>query len=327
MPSNRFLFSLPTGFKITLTTAIYGKLSSKSRGLTDSVLPSTSDRALTKSGKCVDNQTAVSVHTVGDAEQKIHRRPTFPPETIEEDPEEHTAKLASMGIKVRDFASSSSSALPVVELFNHHIAIAEYEIRMRENPRVSPIAGKILYRLVNIGCITREEAQKRWHRMDWDSLHHYESLGKPYPYRTVQSLSIPMTRKEREKIVEEWGHYVVFYDHAKAKYYRAERKTVKAREARRLAYLEVEKANRESFGVDLSVLSPVEVSPESCIGPSLRRKRPTMDGNKPEVVICCDSADALVSTPFTPQPATLPDRRESLSLQRIERRQRKKERL
>ncbi|PBK70002.1 hypothetical protein ARMSODRAFT_121831 [Armillaria solidipes] len=229
-----------------------------------------------------------------------------------------------MGIKVRDFATSSSSALPIAELFNHHIAIAEYEIRMRENPRVSPIDGKMLYRLVNIGCISREEAQKRWHRMDWDSLLHYESLGKPYPYHTVQGLSIPTTRKEREKIIEEWGHYVVFYDQVKAKSYRAEGKVVKTREARQLAYLEVGKANRESSGVGLSVISPLRVPPGSCIGPSLRRKRPTMDGNKPGVVKFSDSVDALVSTPFTPQPASFLGRRcstESLSLQRFERRQ------
>ncbi len=213
-----------------------------------------------------------------------------------------------MGIKVRDFATSSST-LPVAELFNHHIAIAEYEIRMRENPRVSPIDGKMLYRLVNIGCISREEAQKRWDRMDRDSLLHYESLGKPYPYRTVQGLSIPTTRKEREKIIEEWGHYVVFYDQVKAKSYRAERKAVRTREARQLAYLEVEKTNRESSGVSSSVISPLRVPPGSCLGPSLRRKRPTMDGNKPVVVIHSDSVDALVSTPFTPQPASFLGRR------------------
>ncbi len=259
-----------------------------------------------------------------ETEQTVHHKPTFPPEPFEEDPEENTAKLTSMGIKVRDFATSSSSTLPVSELFNHHIAIAEYEIRMRENPRVSPIDGKMLYRLVNIGCISREEAQKRWHRMDWDSLLHYESLGKPYPYRTVQGLSIPTTRKEREKIIEEWGHYVVFYDQVRAKSYRAERKAVRTREARQPAYPEVEKANRESSGVGLSVISPLRVPPGSCLGPSLRRKRPTMDGNKPVVVIHSDSVDALVSTPFTPQRASFLGRRcsiESLSLQRVERRQ------
>ncbi|KAK0229107.1 hypothetical protein EDD85DRAFT_136045 [Armillaria nabsnona] len=323
MPSHLFSFSLPTGFKITLTTAIYGKLSSKSRSPADGVLLSTSDGAPKKSRKGIDNQTTVSVHVVEEAEQTVHHKPTFPPETFEEDPEENTAKLTSMGIKVRDFATSSST-LPVAELFNHHIAIAEYEIRMRENPRVSPIDGKILYRLVNIGCISREEAQKRWHRMDWDSLLRYESLGKPYPYRTVQGLSIPTTRKEREKVIEEWGHYVVFYDQVKAKSYRAERKAVSTREARQPAYLEVEKANRESSGMGLPVILPLRVPPGSCLGPSLRRKRPTMNGNKPGVVIHSDSVDALVSTPFTPQPASFLGRRcsiESLSLQRVERRQ------
>ncbi|KAK0474016.1 hypothetical protein IW261DRAFT_667742 [Armillaria novae-zelandiae] len=322
MPSNLFSFSMPAGFKITLTTAIYGKLSSKSRGPTDGDLLSTSDGAPKKSGKGTNSQTTVKVHVVEETEQGVHHEPSmFPPETFEEHPEENTVKLTSMGIKVRDFATSSSSTLPLAELFNHHIAIAEYEIRMRENPRVSPIDGKMLYRLVNIGCISREEARKRWHRMDWDSLLHYESLGKPYPYRTVQGLSVPTTRKEREKIIEEWGHYVVFYDQVKAKSYRAERKAVKTREARQLAYLEVEKANRESCSVGLS---PLRVPPGSCIGPSLRRKRPTMDGNKPGVVIHCDSADALISTPFTPQSAPLLGQRcsiESLSLQRVDRRQ------
>ncbi|KAK0492060.1 hypothetical protein EDD18DRAFT_519273 [Armillaria luteobubalina] len=323
MPSNRFSFSLPTGFKITLTTAIYGKLSSKSRSPTDGVLLSTSDGTSKKSGKGVNSQTTLRVHVVEETEQGVHHEPSVPfPESFEEDPEENTAKLTSMGIKVRDFATSSST-LPLAELFNHHIAIAEYEIRMRENPRVSPIDGKMLYRLVNLGCISREEARKRWHRMDWDSLLHYESLGKPYPYRTVQGLPVPTTRKEREKIVEEWGHYVVFYDQVKAKSYRAERKAVKTREAGQLAYLEVEKANRERFGGGSSVTSPLRVPPGSCIGPSLRRKRPTMDGNKPGVVIHCDSADALISPPFTPQPATLLGQRCSVEslLQRVERRQ------
>ncbi|PBK92084.1 hypothetical protein ARMGADRAFT_1080888 [Armillaria gallica] len=40
----------------------------------------------------------------------------------------------------------------------------------------------VLYRLVNIGRISREEARKRWHRVDWDLLLRYESLGKSYPY-------------------------------------------------------------------------------------------------------------------------------------------------
>ncbi|KAK0185969.1 hypothetical protein F5146DRAFT_163266 [Armillaria mellea] len=323
MPSNLFSFSLPTGFKITLTAAIYGKLSSKSRSPTGGVL-STSNGAPKKSGKGVNSQTTVRVHVVEETEHGIHHGPSmFPPESFEEDPEENTAKLTSMGIKVRDFACSSST-LPVAELFNHHIAIAEYEIRMRETPRVAPLDGKMLYRLVNIGCISREEARKRWHRMDWDSLLRYESLGKPYPYRTVQGLSVPTTRKEREKIIEEWSHYVVFYDQVKAKSYRAERKAVKTLEARQLAYLEVEKANRESFGMGLSPTSPLRVPPGSCIGPSLRRKRLPMDGNKPGVVIHPDSVDALVSTPFTPQPASFLGRRcsiEPLSLQRVERRQ------
>ncbi len=116
----------------------------------------------------------------------------------------------------------------------------------------------------------------------------------------------------------------MFYDQVKAKSYRAERKAVRTREARQLAYLEVEKTNRESSGVSSSVISPLRVPPGSCLGPSLRRKRPTMDGNKPVVVIHSDSVDALVSTPFTPQPASFLGRRcsiESLSLQRVERRQ------
>ncbi|KAK0455222.1 uncharacterized protein EV420DRAFT_589100 [Desarmillaria tabescens] len=314
MPNNRFSFSLPTGLKVTLTAAIYGKLSSKSRSPADAVLQSRSDQAPTRNGKRVDNTTTISVHVVEETEQEVPQ-PTYSPE---EDPEENTAKLTSLGIKVRDFApssaSSSSSTPPVVELFNHHIAIAEYELRMRETPRVSPISGKMLYRLVNMGCITREEARKRWHRMDWDSLRSYEAMGKPYPYRTIQSLSVPTTRKERERIMEEWGHYVVFYDHVRAKSCKAESKAVKAREARQMAYLEVEKANREAFGVDLAVCPSVGVSRERCIGPSLRRKRPTMDGNnKPEVVIHCDSAAS--------QPASIPNQQCSLSLQRIEGRQ------
>ncbi|KAG7453128.1 uncharacterized protein BT62DRAFT_48017 [Guyanagaster necrorhizus] len=321
MPSNLFSFSLPAGLKITLTTAIHGKLSSKSRSPADDVVSvPTSDTPTTKGKKAVNNQTIVDIHAGEETEQNAHCTTTFAPGTFEEDPQENAAKLVSLGIKIRDFATSST--LPAAELFNHHIAIAEYEIRMRENPRVSPLPGKMLYRLVNIGCVSLEEARKRWHRMDWDSLRDYESLGKPYPYRLVQGLSVPATRKEREKIMEEWGHYVVFYDNVKAKSYRAERKAIKdRREARRLVHLKEEKAIRESFGADLSVLAPAGVSLGRCIGPSLRRKRPITDGNRPEVVVVdADStAHVPVSTPCTSQPASCS--MESLSLQRIDRRQ------
>ena len=66
-----------------------------------------------------------------------------------------SAKLPPV-VKVRDFVASSYAPLP--ELFDQQLAMAEYETRMREQPRITPISGKTLHRLLELGCITEAEA-------------------------------------------------------------------------------------------------------------------------------------------------------------------------
>ncbi len=125
-------------------------------------------------------------------------------------------------ITVRDYATARTHP-PIPEIFDQHLALAEYEIRMREDPRVTPLSGKTLHRLIELGCVTEAEASERWKRMDWNAYFAYKALGKPYPYRTMKNLSIPRKRKEREKIVKERAQQILFSDKVREKAERGER--------------------------------------------------------------------------------------------------------
>ncbi|TFK25866.1 hypothetical protein FA15DRAFT_668036 [Coprinopsis marcescibilis] len=114
--------------------------------------------------------------------------------------------LMAKGIKTRDFAYEEPAAgvKLVRELWDQYEALAEFEYRLLQLPRVYPIGGKTLRRLMDIRWITMEEVKRRCADMDMDELRKVDER-RPYPYglrfKGVRAEAVP-GHEERIVIME-----------------------------------------------------------------------------------------------------------------------------
>ncbi|KIY67941.1 hypothetical protein CYLTODRAFT_490188 [Cylindrobasidium torrendii FP15055 ss-10] len=185
-----------------------------------------------------------------EADSDLDNYPQYPPMTSWSASDISTRSPA---IKVRDFAYPSSSAPAqeiIPESFDAHLALAEYEIHVQEDPRVSAIDGKTLHRLLELGYITDAEAKERWKRCDWNAYLTYRARGNFYPYRVVQNMPLPAKRKDRERIVKARAAQVAYADRSKESAARRQRANTMRAQSRS----EPASPLRQCFSVENDVL-------------------------------------------------------------------------
>jgi hypothetical protein len=106
--------------------------------------------------------------------------------------------LARNNIKVRDFAfEPDPTVTPVTVVKNPVLELMEYDGVLFESPRVRPVPGRTLRRLLDIGWITQEECVRDWLEMDWQALKEYDATG-PHPWKP-QRVNKPSEEERREK--------------------------------------------------------------------------------------------------------------------------------
>lgn len=134
-----------------------------------------------------------------------------PTEIIEEDTGDVVQKCIDQGIKVRDFAYSplSDKDLRAPELWRHPLrTLAQHDafVRRPVMRQTYELHGKALWRLLDSGWVSQEEADMYWSKRDWEEVEKYRSnpLG-PHPY-TVPTNTLKPTRAYRARlVVEEFG--------------------------------------------------------------------------------------------------------------------------
>jgi hypothetical protein len=106
---------------------------------------------------------------------------------------------------VRDFAYETTPGLePLAELFDPRVAIREHDFQLWLRKRTVPIPGKILRRLLDIGWVGLEEADKRWTKLDWAELISYDSRPA-YPWAPL-NIQKP-SDEERKAILQQLEPY------------------------------------------------------------------------------------------------------------------------
>jgi hypothetical protein len=106
--------------------------------------------------------------------------------------------LARNNIKVRDFAFEPDPAVtPATVIRNPILELMEYDKMLFESPRVRPVPGRTLRRLLDIGWITQEECKRDWSEVDWQALREYDATG-PHPWKP-QKVDKPSEEERAEK--------------------------------------------------------------------------------------------------------------------------------
>ncbi|PFH49648.1 hypothetical protein AMATHDRAFT_48559 [Amanita thiersii Skay4041] len=146
-----------------------------------------------------------SDHNEIDPASQIPRPISPTPTEILEDPspEEITANLHGLGIKIRDFAlhdeRRATKVQPATEIFDPFRGIAEFEYHVRQKaPRYS-IAGKTVRRLIDLKWITESEVEERCNALDREALKRYDEKvaqdvkeGRGvYPWRSLRWANVP----------------------------------------------------------------------------------------------------------------------------------------
>lgn len=100
-----------------------------------------------------------------------------PTEIDDPEPEYLEQQLVIHGAKIRDFAyeKQDNSLTKIPELWDQYEGIAEYEFRLTQNPRIYPITGRTIHRLIELGWVDREEVETRCAPMDLDELRAFEA--------------------------------------------------------------------------------------------------------------------------------------------------------
>ncbi|KAF5331831.1 hypothetical protein D9611_008949 [Ephemerocybe angulata] len=108
------------------------------------------------------------------SQSQSQRRSVSPTPTEVDDPEpEYVAtQIRSLGVKILDFGFEPTPAhlAPIPELWDQYEAMAEFEFRLEQEPRVYPVHGKNLRRLLQIGWVDMEEVKERCEEMDMEEL-------------------------------------------------------------------------------------------------------------------------------------------------------------
>lgn len=212
-----FSFHGPFGLNLSFGTIVPGTLSlsfsSNRRATSEPALPETNKTSSAESSsrqyaahiELGERQESQPIPTpsadLGETESRSRESSPVATEILEPEPDDILVDLKRRGIKVLDFGFSDpvAAAEPgrldlkptlstVTEIFNPSKGIAEYEYRAREEERTYPIAGKTLRRLLDMGLIKMEEAQRRLCKMDWDELKAYDARESRHPWRPCQGL-------------------------------------------------------------------------------------------------------------------------------------------
>ncbi|TFY61988.1 hypothetical protein EVJ58_g4159 [Rhodofomes roseus] len=106
---------------------------------------------------------------------------------------EHIEAAKDMGVKVRDFAYEPSSLAPVPEPWRkplHTLAVHDRYLRASKHKGIFKLPGKLLWRLIDSGLVTQEEALLNWTQEDREACTAYATRPRgPYPY------TMPTVRK------------------------------------------------------------------------------------------------------------------------------------
>lgn len=108
-------------------------------------------------------------------------------------------------IKVRDYAYPTSfprstpapCLSPVTEIFNQYEGIAEVEYCWTQAPRMYPVPGKILSRLLDMGWITEDDIRNHASPMDLAELRKHNARV-PYPWKPLRWTTIPKNEERKE---------------------------------------------------------------------------------------------------------------------------------
>ncbi|EAU83520.2 hypothetical protein CC1G_04776 [Coprinopsis cinerea okayama7 len=155
------------------------------------MMPSTTDsdrvcspvEEVSESQEREDDSSQPSASSSSESQAMMRASSLAPTEIDDPDADQLATLLTSHNIKIRDYAYVPSTRPPVAELFDQYEGIAEYEYRLRQRPRLYPITGKVLRRLLDIGWVTMDEVNSRCHAMDFEELRKAdERPGGPYPY-------------------------------------------------------------------------------------------------------------------------------------------------
>ncbi|KAH8105127.1 hypothetical protein BXZ70DRAFT_1061748 [Cristinia sonorae] len=114
-------------------------------------------------------------------------------EIIDVEGEDFVRTAQKHGVKVRDFALEPSSSIikatPVKEFWNPLTSLIRHDIHIRRPLQLASIhriTGKDLFRLLESGWVTSEEAEKNWTPADFMAMQKYrDQSGGPYPYFIV----------------------------------------------------------------------------------------------------------------------------------------------
>ena len=173
---------------------------------------------------------AIIVKFIDDRQESQQIRAPSPAPTEIDDPEPEAIleDLKRLNIKVRDYAypepSLSTSAAPTsskpssvymtTEIFDQYRGIAEFEFRLRQDPRTYPIQGKTLRRLLDLKWVPMDECKQRLHQMDWEAMKDYDARASDYPWRPCKWSNVP-DATEREQLLATRGSYFVGVDRAR----------------------------------------------------------------------------------------------------------------
>ncbi|KAI0795962.1 hypothetical protein C8Q75DRAFT_354399 [Abortiporus biennis] len=107
-----------------------------------------------------------------------------PTEIIDNEPEDYIRTAKQHGVKVRDFAYEARLKPYVTEVWTNPIStLAKFDAAVRKPYTTSSLSGRDLHRLMEIGWLTNEEANKYLTDIHWDRIQDYRSKRDgPYPY-------------------------------------------------------------------------------------------------------------------------------------------------
>ncbi|KAI0700254.1 hypothetical protein C8T65DRAFT_580446 [Cerioporus squamosus] len=117
-----------------------------------------------------------------------------PTEIVDDTPEKTGEELVeaakAAGVKVRDFAHEPVPKTPrdprAPEMWTRALEnLIQHDRYIRRHPTEAAgmrLSGKILYNLLALGWVTREEAERNWREADWKAVSEYMSRPNgPYP--------------------------------------------------------------------------------------------------------------------------------------------------
>jgi hypothetical protein len=284
----------PFGIQLTLGTKVPGTLSISYPHACVEPLAKTANGATTSNGPFneihvdipeVDDVSTPPYMFIGFALTLRHRQTTcrapspaltdIVPEEMS--PEEIIEDIKGKGIKVRDFAYEATPGVKrIPELVDPDHLLGDHDYILSKLPRTTPIPGRTLRRLLDIGWIKEPEARARWHQMDWDALAVHDSRPA-YPWR-YKKKPFP-TEEMRKSICQARGQYLEALEQAHRQEQALQQQELEYKQYReeqyRLQQLPLEQLQQQEQQArqhEAPVVMDVEMTPqEADPGPSTTR--------------------------------------------------------